>query len=377
VFALGGARALQNSNTSSPLASDKILQSDLTSFTSYATTALNALMDNWYQFGSGTWRGLGWWNSANALETVINYSFNAPLDNIDSIIWDVYNNGTTKDKGSFLNYYYDDEGWWALALLRAYDRTGSSEFLATAEMIFDDIQGGWDEEVCTGGLWWSKAKTDKNAIENELFITLATRLYSATGKGKYLTWAKRTWNWFSGTGMQGSSGLINDGVDLTTCGSNHKTAWTYNQGVILGGLSGLYQITGDMAYLSKAREIATSAMNLLVDDQGILTEPCESSPSGCGQDGTQFKGIFVRYLSYLYNLEMQIPQQGLGEVEERENLQFLSDCKSFLIRQATSIWNNDRDDSNTLGVHWAGPYSEANASTQSSALDALVAVMSV
>lgn len=44
---------------------------------------------------------------------------------------------------------------------------------------------------------------------------------------------------------------------------------------------------------------------------------------------------------------------------------------------ANSIWNNDRDKStNVLGVDWAGPFVEpADASTHSSAMDALVAAI--
>lgn len=344
----------------------------------YAGIALNALMNNWYENGSGIWNGLGWWNTANALETIIDYSFNAPLPGIDSLIYEVYTNGKTQNYGDFLDYYYDDEGWWALSLLKAYDRTGSTQYLATAESIFQDIELGWDETVCGGGVWWSKQRTQKNAIENELFITLAARLYLRTGKQQYLSWAEGAWEWFDGTGIQGPNGLINDGVDLATCQSNNKTAWTYNQGVILGGLSDLYRITKDRAYLSKAREIAAAAMTRLVDNDGILTEPCEASPAECGADGTQFKGIFVRYLSYLYNTSLEIAEPGLMDKEQWENMQFILSCRTFFIKQANSIWNYDRDNErNNLGLHWAGPYTEANASTHSSALDALIATMSL
>jgi predicted alpha-1,6-mannanase (GH76 family) len=50
-----------------------------------------------------------------------------------------------------------------------------------------------------------------------------------------LTWAKGCWTWFEETGMQGPNGLINDGVDLSTCKNNGYPTRTYNQGVILGG----------------------------------------------------------------------------------------------------------------------------------------------
>jgi predicted alpha-1,6-mannanase (GH76 family) len=334
-------------------------------------------MDNWYQPASGSWQGLGWWKSANALETVIDYSFQRSLQNVDQIIAQVYEN---RKDGDFINDYYDDEAWWALAWVKGYDRTKDSRYLLAAESIFTDILSGWDESVCSGGLWWSKARKEKNAIENELFITLGARLYLRTGKPTYLNWTQRAWQWFDQTGMQGPDGLINDGIDLNTCTNNGNPTWTYNQGVILGGLTDLYTITHDSSYLDKAERIASAAMNTLVNSDGILVEPCESSSGGCGNDGTQFKGIFVRYLSYLHQSVRQLVAETPGVFSNnlKQHSEFLSLTSTFLTTQANSIWNNDREEgTNKLGLHWGGPYVDASPSTQSSALDALVAAISL
>ncbi|KAG9544171.1 hypothetical protein KCU77_g19872, partial [Aureobasidium melanogenum] len=51
--------------------------------------------------------------------------------------------------------------------------------------------------------------------------------------------------------------------------------------------------------------------------------------------------------------------------------------KKFLETNAQSIWKNDRDSQNRLGLSWSGPYDTADASTQSSALMALIAAASV
>lgn len=54
--------------------------------------------------------------------------------------------------------------------------------------------------------------------------------------------------------------------------------------------------------------------------------------------------------------------------------------RSFIVDNANSIWANDRNSSDYLGLDWAGPPSAGgfpNASTQSSATDALVAAMAV
>lgn len=54
--------------------------------------------------------------------------------------------------------------------------------------------------------------------------------------------------------------------------------------------------------------------------------------------------------------------------------------RSFILDNANSIWANARNSSNYLGLDWAGPPSAGgypNASTHSSAMDALVAAMAV
>lgn len=69
------------------------------------------------------------------------------------------------------------------------------------------------------------------------------------------------------------------------------------------------------------------------------------------------------------------------------NLQYLQlavkrdDFETFILNNADSVWNNDRDSStNYLGLDWSGPVTAGggpNASTQSSATDALVAAVAV
>ena len=80
----------------------------------------------------------------------------------------------------FINNYYDDEGWWALAWVNAYDLTHTPQYLQMAQSIFADMAGGWDTATCGGGIWWSKDKTYKNAIANELFLSVAAHLANRT-----------------------------------------------------------------------------------------------------------------------------------------------------------------------------------------------------
>jgi predicted alpha-1,6-mannanase (GH76 family) len=313
-----------------------------------------AVLQRWYTPANGLFATTGWWNSANALNAIVDYSRRTGSTAYRSDISTTFDVNAPK---GFINRYYDDEGWWALTWVNAYDLTHDSRYLAMARSIFADIRGGWDS-VCGGGVWWNKSKNYKNAIPNELFLTLAVRLHERTpgdhGSSSYLDWAKREWSWFAHSGMINSSGLVNDGLNVSTCTTNKGTTWTYNQGVLLAGLAGLFKSTGNAAYLRQAETTADAATRLLVDRNGILTEPC---PTSCNGDQAQFKGIFTRNLFALY------------EVSHRPAY------RTFILRNAGSIWANDRNPQDQLGLQWAGPFDKADAARQSSALDALNAAI--
>lgn len=321
-----------------------------------ATLAIAALQ-SWYDPATGLYRTTGWWNSANAITVLADYSRVAHTRKY----WRVFRNtqqAAQKTAPGFLNHYYDDEGWWALAWIDAYDVTHHAPYLDTAASIFSDMAQGWDN-TCSGGIWWSKDRTYKNAIANELFLSvaahLAVRAKSAGQRAAYIQWANREWSWFEHSGMINSGHLVNDGLN-GHCENNMQTTWTYNQGVILGGLAELYRATGDRSLLASATRIANAALSdpALVDSAGILHEPCEPR---CGGDGTQFKGIFVRNL---LALDREAPK---------------ARYRTFVLRNAESIWNGVHAPGYRLGLIWSAPYgtADANASTQSSAADALIA----
>ena len=144
-----------------------------------------------------------------------------------------------------------------------------------------------------GAIWWDKKKTYVNAIANELFLSatahLANRPTTLNPASHYLSLAKSSWSWFQASGLINSRHTINDGLDKTTCKNNNGTVWSYNQGVILGGLVALSKASNsDQSYISTAKSIADAALAALTDENGILHDPCEPN---CGGDGTQFKGV--------------------------------------------------------------------------------------
>ncbi len=325
-------------------------------YQAWANQAVDALQ-RWYNPRTGLWRTAGWWNSANALTAVIQHSQRTGEGRYRSVIETTFGRAC-RDHPGFSNEYYDDDGWWALAWIAAFDLTGEARHLNLARALFAGMAAGWDD-ACGGGLWWTRRKTYKNAIPNELFLLIAGRLHQrAAGPGGYLDWALREWQWFQASGLIGPAGLVNDGL-TAHCLNNGQTTWTYNQGVIIGGLAVLYEITGDDAYLAQAEAIAAAALRDLTVPPGILTEPGERQTARHDRDRPQFKGIFVRHL---YELYRHRPRAGY---------------RDFILANATSLWRNSRNRRNQVGLSWTGPFDRADATRQSSALDALNAAVGV
>jgi len=379
-----------------------------------AAEGLMALYNKYNPFFNGSNdTGTAGWDSAVALEAMIDYMTLTGKDDDAWIIDRTYEQG----KGSypdhdFTNAYYDDNGWWAITWMKAADyyekkdKKLHDKYLQAAVTIFKKQIGGWDD-LCGGGLYWQQGSPPhyKAAIQNELFLVTCARLYRHSQEELYRTWAEKVWYWFQGTGMIGSNNLVQNGLSPQT-GDYTKSCsvqtpgdmatWTYNQGVILGGLTDLYQISTskDHGLMFKAMDIANAAIdNLHYADSSILKEPCEdvtndqrdtsgnlSDPShgstACGGDGKCFKGIFMRYLAYFYhNLS-----DNIGKTQDEKNLINNNKTKylNFMLRNAESVWANAKDpNSDWFSTRWVGPFDAAEVTdgTQMSALDTFNAVL--
>jgi predicted alpha-1,6-mannanase (GH76 family) len=252
------------------------------------------------------------------------------------------------------NDFYDDMGWWAMGWIAAFDLTSDIKYRDTAEDIFQDMTGGWNTP-CAGGIWWDKKHTSIAAISNELYFTvaasLANRVSDPAVKDYYVQWAQMEWDWFKNSGVINEKGLINDGIDQTSCKNDGKNTWTYNQGVVLAGLSEMARARSDGGFIKEAYALANTAISKL-SENGILTEPVGGP---LDETSAQFKGVFTRGLSTLNENE---PQPNFTQ---------------FLIANAESVREQPKVDGGVIVDRWQGGSRNSNTASHASGIDALVA----
>jgi predicted alpha-1,6-mannanase (GH76 family) len=236
-----------------------------------------------------------------------------------------YNGGTLR------HYMYDDMEWMALALLRAWDATGTEEYRLAALDLWEDIKTAWNPAM-GGGMAWNKNKLYyKNTPANCPASILASRLYKRFGDEDNSAWAKRIYDWNKTTLVDPETGFVWDGINRLGDGRIDKDwRFTYCQGVFIGAAVELYKNTGDASYLEDSVRTARASIVQFADSRtGLLPN------EGDGDCGL-FKGIYVRYLMGLLKAN-----PGLDEI------------RGMLLKNADILWNSGRDrDTGLFGLSW-------------------------
>ncbi|GAB7346329.1 hypothetical protein MBLNU457_5046t1 [Dothideomycetes sp. NU457] len=223
-------------------------------------------------------------------------------------------------------------------------------FSHRARVFYDLASKGWDTKLCGGGMTWNPHLVPyKNAITNQLFISASIGMYlhfpgddnrspymtdSVEALGayrarphdkRYLNAAIAGCEWLYNSNMKNDLGLYVDGFHITDWSRNNRTGtgkcdernemvFTYNQGVILSGLRGLWEATGEVRYLEDGHRQVRNVMNatgwrgsdeatIVAKDiswqglgrSGILEDYCDHKGE-CSQDSQTFKGIFFDHL---------------------------------------------------------------------------------
>ena len=236
------------------------------------------------------------------------------------------------------NTSYDNNATW-------YAGQFIPQFAHRARLFYDLASRGWDTSLCGGGMLWNPYLAPyKNAITNELYIAASISMYlyfpgdsdpspflAHTGLPpakahdvQYLDNAVEAYEWLKKSNMKNEDGLYVDGFHITgwrggnngsngtgKCDLRDEKVYTYNQGVILSGLKGLWEATGSREYLEDGHELVRNVIHATgwedrdteqkyrwagLGRGGVMEEMCDWSGS-CSQNGQTFKGIFFHHLT--------------------------------------------------------------------------------
>eukprot|EP00746_Dinoflagellata_sp_MGD_P018579 gnl/MRDRNA2_/MRDRNA2_143077_c0_seq1.p1 gnl/MRDRNA2_/MRDRNA2_143077_c0~~gnl/MRDRNA2_/MRDRNA2_143077_c0_seq1.p1 ORF type:complete len:453 (-),score=74.12 gnl/MRDRNA2_/MRDRNA2_143077_c0_seq1:18-1376(-) len=417
-------------------------------YASHARETFAQLQHRYWDHGIGRWNSSMWWQAANTVEIISNLGMQQPQSHhgVSSILAVVFNATSNNakgrcDKGVDLTFsgYFDDEAWWGHAWLRAHLLTLEEKYLNRARAVFDDlVNRSWSNASCGGGFCWQASPNPadmkacyKNAITNELFLSLAAQLAlvykqrcqdqgssNRAHEGRadcsslqhVEAWADLELDWLMRSGMVNASFLVNDGLDTFTgheefCENNHHTAYTYNQGVILSGLAFMWQLRSrqqgarnntDLLTLATKIVSAVWRSHLVYNGSHVLREmdevdavPLANLYSGSpGTDSLQFKSVFLRHLWYFLDVIVGDKTGNAQRIVHRAGGN-TDEWQTAIQENADSIWTKAaclppepmRADAKTtipalFGYLWRGPCSWAfggpSATTQSAALDVFI-----
>ncbi len=110
-------------------------------------------------FCNGNLGGQCWWDSANELNDVINYTEQTGDTSYQSDISNTFRDAgyalqspqQTQQHIAFADKYNDDDGWWGLTWLNAYKLTGNKNYPKASEALFEYMQANWTP-TCGGGV---------------------------------------------------------------------------------------------------------------------------------------------------------------------------------------------------------------------------------
>ena len=328
----------------------------------------------------------------------------------------------------------EEEGRRAKGNITYYGKGWIPVFAHRARIFYELASKGWDTSLCGGGMVWSPYLTPyKNAITNQLWIAASVNMYlyfpgddnsspfaqrdpgsdaafdkdsqgsplppSLPNDPKFLRNAIEAYKWLSSSNMTNAQGLFTDGFHIRggrsdkggngsigsgRCDVRDEQVYTYNQGVLLSGLRGLWLATGARSYLEDGHRLVENvikATGYRADQEGIsskgdrrgrfewkgmgrdgiLEETCDAG-GYCSQNAQTFKGIFFHHLEvfcralptsseepHRRNSVFKFADEALAEEHERR-------CKSYhgWIRRNARAAYGTRDENDEFGMWW-GP----------------------
>ena len=253
------------------------------------------------------WVEYGYWWQAHVLDCLIDAQLRAPDAERLRLIRRLPRALRRRNYGRWLNRYYDDAAWLALAMGRSERLLGVDNGAARA-VIAKTLYDAWRTDGPGGGIPWRRGDTFRNVPANGSMALVMARVGRIQRAGEAVDWIHdHLWD--------NESDLILEGLRPD---ARDSRVYTYNQGLVIGAELELVLAGRNASRLD--RLVAAAASNLSRD--GVL--------HGCGGgDGGLFGGITVRYLAAVAR---ELPGTGEREVRIRER------ARGLVLASAEAAW---------------------------------------
>src|SRR5262249_45138618 len=201
-----------------------------------------------------------------------------------------------RNNGSWVNNYYDDMAWLALALERAGRLAGSEETGGLKELS-EQFLNAWVPGD-GGGIPWREQgqffKAPPTRPAPDVLARDADRLRRALQMG----------DWIDETLIDPETHLVFDGIKA---GSLVRAQYTYCQGAVIGLETELAARTEDAHHAERVHRLVKAVRDNMATDGGIK--------GAGGGDGGLFDGILARYLALVVTT---LPQNSPADAEARD-----------------------------------------------------------
>src|SRR3954451_23338688 len=226
------------------------------------------------QLAFRTWH---YWWQAHLLDCLVDAQLRDPRPERKVVIERQIRGHRWRNAGRWINDYYDDMAWLALALERAGSQAGVEQPKAL-DKLAEQFLSAWVPED-GGGIPWRKQDQFFNAPANGpagIFLARYDRLRRAQQMAE----------WIDETLIDLDTGLVFDGIKG---GSMVRAQYTYCQGVVLGLEVELANRTEDTHHADRVHRLVNAVRDNMSTD-GVIQ-------GAGGGDGGLFGAITARYLA--------------------------------------------------------------------------------
>ncbi|MGY4654330.1 glycoside hydrolase family 76 protein [Mycobacterium sp. URHB0021] len=271
----------------------------------------------------GTWH---YWWQAHLLDNLVDAQLRDPQPARKQKIARQIRAHQLRNNGTWVNDYYDDMAWLALALERA-GRLAGVEHPQALKKLAEQFVSAWVPED-GGGIPWRKQDQFFNAPANGPAAIFLARYDDRLRRAQQMA------DWIDETLIDPETHLVFDGIKA---GSIVRAQYTYCQGVVLGLETELAARTEDPDHAERVHRLVAAIRDNMTAD-GVIK-------GAGGGDGGLFNGILARYLALVATT---LPQNGPADAEAMDT------ARSLVLESARAAWDHRQtvDDLPLFSAFW-------------------------